>query len=156
MNNDYILIFPYARKLRNEKVNPKNFPFWKELIKLLNNNLIIQAGIEGEEQLVPNFYKNKSLNEVKDLIKNCKFWISVDSAGPHIAHHISKPGVVIWSISDPLIFGYPENLNILKDRKYLRKSQFELWEQAEHSTEPFLSAQEVFEIISKHFNLQSP
>ncbi len=152
MNNDYILIFPYARKLRNEKVNPKNFPFWKELIKLLNNNLIIQAGIEGEEQLVPNFYKNKSLNEVKDLIKNCKFWISVDSAGPHIAHHISKHGVVIWSVSDPNIFGYEDNLNLLKDRKYLRKAQF--WEAVEYNKDAFMDAQAIYNAISIHFKIK--
>ena len=44
-----IIISPYAKKLHNEKVNPKNYPYWKELIKLIDQP-IIQIGIDGEEQ----------------------------------------------------------------------------------------------------------
>lgn len=145
-----IIIFPFSRKLRNGNENAKNFPisFWKELIKMLKkDDEIIQLGVEGEEQLVSDFRKNLLLKEIKSLLKECRFWISVDSFGVHLANTINKKGVGLYSISDPLIFGYSQNLNILKDRKYLRKNQFATWEEAEHDKEAYLSAEEVYKII---------
>jgi ADP-heptose:LPS heptosyltransferase len=73
-----IIISPYAKKLRNEKNNPKNYPWWPELISLIDQP-IVQVGIEGEEQIVEDFRKNLSLTELTQLIQQCKTWISVDS-----------------------------------------------------------------------------
>ena len=58
-----IIIHPFAKKLNNGKENPKNYPYWKELIEQIDEP-IIQVGIEGEEQLVPDFRKNLSLLEL--------------------------------------------------------------------------------------------
>ena len=60
-----IIISPYAKKLISGKQNPKNYPFWKELIELIElvGEFIVQVGIDGEEQLVPDFRKNLSLPE---------------------------------------------------------------------------------------------
>jgi hypothetical protein len=41
-----IIIAPYAQKLRNNKENPKNYPYWKELIAMIDE-LIIQVGVDG-------------------------------------------------------------------------------------------------------------
>jgi len=41
-----IVISPYAAKLPSE--NPKNYPFWKELIALMPDEHWVQVGIEGE------------------------------------------------------------------------------------------------------------
>ena len=46
-----IIIQPYAKPLVNGKRNPKNYPYWKELISKIKEP-IIQIGVEGEEQLV--------------------------------------------------------------------------------------------------------
>jgi ADP-heptose:LPS heptosyltransferase len=141
-----ILISPYARELRNGQNNPKNYPYWKELIDLIDKP-IIQIGVEGETQLVADFRKNLSLTELKDLVLQCEIWISVDSFFQHFCWDIGKYGIVLWGQSDPLIFGHPENTNLLKDRKYLRREQFWLWEQCEYKSDAFVSPSEVLKYL---------
>jgi ADP-heptose:LPS heptosyltransferase len=120
-----IIIHPYSSKLRDNRVNPKNYPYWSELIKLLQTKYtILQIGVQGEEKLVSDFKQNLPLKTIKSLLTKCEFWISVDSFLPHLAHKVGKPGYVLWSVSDPEIYGYPENINIMKDRKYLRSDQY--------------------------------
>lgn len=149
---DYIVIAPYAQKLRNGKINPKNFPYWKELIQLLEPKYkIIQVGVNGEEKLTKAAAFNLDLDSLKELLINSKFWISVDSFLPHLAHHINKKGVVIWGPSDPNIFGYKENINILKDRKYLRSNQFDIWEVQEFNADAFVSAENIYKTIINNF-----
>jgi hypothetical protein len=64
-----------------------------------------------------------------------------------MAKHLGKPGIVLWSVSDPEIFGYPENLNLLKDRKYLRKDQFAVWEAVTLDPETFVGPEEVYRAL---------
>ncbi len=137
-----ILISPYARKLRNGKENPKNYPYWKKLVSLIDEP-IIQIGLDDETQLVDDFRKNLTLPELESLIKECRTWISVDSFFQHFAWDIGKYGIVLWGQSDPNIFGHPENTNLLKDKKYLREKQFWIWEQCEHLPESFVLPEEV-------------
>ena len=132
-----IIISPYAKKLISGKQNPKNYPFWRELIALIDEP-IIQIGIEGEEQLVPDFRKNLPLAELMLLLKECRTWVSCDSFFQHLAWSEGKPGIVLWSISDPLIFGHPENINLLKSRNNLAKNQFLWWEFVPHDAETFV------------------
>jgi ADP-heptose:LPS heptosyltransferase len=141
-----IIIAPYAQKLRNGKNNPKNYPWWSELIEKINSR-IIQVGIEGETQLVDDFRKNLSLSELRDLILQCDNWISVDSFFQHLAWDVGKKGIVLWGQSDPLIFGHPENINLLKDRKYLREKQFWWWEQCDYKEDCFVKPEEVIKHI---------
>jgi ADP-heptose:LPS heptosyltransferase len=110
-----IIISPYAKKLRNGKNNPKNYPYWKELIGMIDEP-IVQVGIDGEEQLVENFQKNLKIDELRGLIRRCRTWVGCDSFFQHLAWDEGKPGIVLWSVSDPLIFGHPENVNLLKDK----------------------------------------
>ena len=49
--------------------------------------------------------------------------------------------------SDPVIFGHPENVNLLKDRKYLREKQFWLWEQCEFNADAFVTSDVVLEAL---------
>jgi hypothetical protein len=137
-----IVISPYSKKLRNGNNNPKNYPWWPELISMINEP-IVQVGIEGETQLVDDFRKNLSLKELSDLILECRTWISVDSFFQHLAWDIGKSGIVLWGQSDPLIFGHPENTNLLKDRKYLREKQFWWWEQCDYIEDSFMIPEEV-------------
>ncbi len=94
--------------------------------------------MKGEEALVQDFRANLSFVEIGRLVDRCAFWLTVDSFLPHLAQHQHKPGVVIWSVSDPLIFGYRENLNLLKDRAYLRSNQWAVWEDCAYNTEAFI------------------
>ena len=141
-----ILIHPYAKTLQNGKPNPKNYPYWKELIALIDEP-IIQIGVEGEEQLVDNFKKNLSIIELRQLIKDCCTWIGVDSFFQHLAWSEGKPGIVLWSVSDPLIFGHAENINLLKDRENLASNQFLWWDFTEYNEQAFISPEEVLKCL---------
>ena len=134
-----LLISPFAQNLRNGSENPKNYPYWPELLKLISENKnigqVTQIGAAKDKQLphVHKFLANEKFLKIKDLIQEHDTWISVDSFLQHLNHYYDrKPGIVIWSRSDPKIFGYGENTNVLKDKKYLREKQFWLWEQCEY------------------------
>ena len=142
-----IIISPFSRALTNGKVNPKNYPFWAELIDLIDEP-IVQIGVSGETQLVPDFRQNLSMADLKNLIKECRTWISCDSFFQHLAWSEGKKGIVLWGCSDPLIFGHEENVNLLKDRKYLSQNQFLWWEATEANSEAFVPPSEVFAILS--------
>jgi len=147
-----ILISPYSRPLRGtDASNPKNYPFFSVLVKLLSEkNRVVQLGVSSEKELVGDCRFNLYLKQVAELIFECSFWISVDNFLQHMANHIGKKGVVLWSISDPLLFGYPQNLNILKNRRFLRERQFETWEQAVYNPNAYLSPDEIYSIIKEN------
>jgi ADP-heptose:LPS heptosyltransferase len=142
-----IIISPYSKALRNGKRNPKNYPYWQELISLIKEP-IIQIGIEGEEQLVPDFRKNLSLSELRDLVNESKTWISCDSFFQHFGWELKKYGIVLWSVSDPLIFGHPENINLLKDRNNLVENQFLWWEFTEYDHNKFVNPDQVIKALN--------
>jgi len=143
-----IIIAPFAKKLHSIKNNPKNYPYWEELIQKIPKNIhIVQVGVEGEKQLVHEFYKNLPISELKQLILQCRTWIGVDSFFQHLAWDCQKPGVVLWSVSDPLIYGHPENTNLLKSRDYLAQNQFLWWDFTEYNPDAFLKPEEVIKYI---------
>lgn len=145
-----IIISPYSKALKNGQINPKNYPYWNELIRLIDQP-IVQVGIEGETQLVPDFRKNLPLSELRKLIQQCKTWISCDSFFQHLAWDEKKRGIVLWSVSDPLIFGHAENINLLKDRKNLVTNQFLWWEHTKFDADKFVLPQVVVECLHREF-----
>lgn len=144
-----ILLFPFAQKLRNGKENPKNYPHWAEVIQLLqqDNHQLIQLGVDSEPQLVEDFRKKLPITELSNLVNKCATWISVDSFGQHLGWSLGRRGVAIWGQSDPLIFGHAENVNLLKDRKYLREKQFWWWEQCEYRDDCWVQPEEVYQAV---------
>lgn len=141
-----IIIAPFAKKLRNGSNNPKNYPFWKELINLIDEP-IIQVGVDGEEQLVDDFRKNLSFAELETLVRKSRRWISVDSFFQHFCWDIGVPGIVLWGQSNPKIFGHIENVNLLVHSKYLLKNQFVTWETVPYITECFVNPEEVLRYL---------
>jgi ADP-heptose:LPS heptosyltransferase len=143
-----ILIAPYAQKLRNGKQNPKNYPYksWTELIGLIQKP-IIQVGLEGENKLVNDCRFNLSIQELKNLIQECDTWISVDSMFQHLAWSCNKKGIVLFSQSNPDIFGHKENTNLLKDKIYLRHNQFLWWEDTPYNSDAFVDPQEIIKYL---------
>jgi ADP-heptose:LPS heptosyltransferase len=143
-----ILIHPFAKPLVNGKQNPKNYPYWEELIQKIPKSIhIIQVGVDGEKQLVPDFRKNLSILELRHLLDECKTWIGVDSFFQHLAWDCNKSGIVLWSVSDPLIYGHKENTNLLKDRVYLAKNQFLWWDFTEHNSDAFVKPEEILKCL---------
>jgi len=141
-----ILIHPFAKPLVNGKRNPKNYPYWKELIALIDEP-IIQIGVDGEEKLVEDFRKNLSILELRHLLNECRTWIGIDSFFQHLAWDCGKQGIVLWSVSDPIIYGHPENTNLLKDRVYLAKNQFLWWDFTEYNIDAFIKPEEVVKFL---------
>lgn len=141
-----IIIHPFAKPLKNGKTNPKNYPYWQELISKIDEP-IVQVGVTGETQLVQDFRQNLSIPELKALIGQCRTWIAVDSFFQHLAWLEGKKGIVLWSVSDPNIFGHPENINLLKDRANLAKNQFLWWDYTEHDPNKFVKPDEIIQYL---------
>lgn len=155
-----VVIAPYSSKLHNGKINAKNYPYFPELIKLLKNKgfYIIQIGVSGEARFegVNEFKTNLSFKELEVLAwKDETLLISVDSFFSHFCHTIGRSCIVLWGKSDPNVFGYTENINVLKDRKYLRNAhdQFVFWNDVEFDSEVFVKADQVMKII-ENINLE--
>jgi len=158
-----VIISPYSKYLGKGRVNPKNYPWWKEVVRSLKEKVpdthITQVGIDGEMEIsgVDEFIVNQPLKKIEELISSSTTWISVDNFFPHMASHLNKPGVVIFGQSDPQIFGYPININILKDRAHLLQYQFELWINVEFKPNCFVYPDTVVEatikLINNHLSL---
>lgn len=150
------IIAPYAAKLRSGNTNPKNYPYWVELIRLLKDRgfYVIQIGTEGEARLegANEFKVNLSFPELTELVwKDETLIFSVDSFFPHFCRSVGRACIVLWGKSDPNVFGYKENINILKSRKYLRSphDQWLYWEKETFDPEVFVTAQEVVDYLEK-------
>lgn len=157
MENKCIIISPYSSFVGEGKSNPKNYPKekWVELIKLIKQEFnlpIIQVGLDNEEPLEGISVKLPAtkLEDLKIFLDVCVTWISVDNFFHHFAAYYNKPGVVLFSYSDPLIYGHEINVNLLKDRKYLRKGQFHKWDMCEiHQEDPYISPNNVIKKLKK-------
>lgn len=144
-----IIISPFSQIMRNGKENPKNYPYWQQIIMMLHlkGHRISQLGRGQEKKFsyVDDYLFDLKLPDVKKVVSQHDIFMSVDNFLPHMVHHdrIKIPGIVIWGKSDPKIYGYPENENILKDRARLRPDQFNLWEQATFDSDDFLKPAEL-------------
>lgn len=119
--------------------NPKNYPYAEEFLKLLRTKADVVE------------VTWKPMAELIAMIKTeMDTFVSIDSFLPHMAHYYGKLGFVIFGQSDPKLFGYQANINILKDKKYLREKQFERWEQTPCIAEAFPTAEELFYIINQY------
>ncbi len=151
-----LIISPYSKPLRNGQRNAKNYPFWLELVSLLlkENYKIIQIGVTGE-LVIPGITSsvfNPSLEDLSTIVNSVDTWISVDNFFPHFcALVVQKPGIVLWGKSDPKIFGHPLNINLLKDRKYLRSEQFRWWDDELFEEEVFISPKKVVSTLKESF-----
>ena len=133
-----IVICPFSRILPNGKPNPKNYSYWADVVAALKPKYrLVQIGVEGEQDLgCHEFLKNRHLKEIRTLIEGCTSWISVETFLTHFAYLLNKPGVVIWNVGDPAIFGYKENINLFKNEKYFRANPFDILENRTDSYDP--------------------
>jgi len=132
----------------NNGKNPKNYPYWNTVVKELKNMgyYIIQVGTKGEEKIdgVDCVKYDLDFNtELKKLLDECYTWFSVDTFFQHFATYNNKPGIVIFTITDPEIFGHKKNLNLYKDKKYFLENQFIFWEEKFYNSKSFIEPEEV-------------
>lgn len=146
-----IIISPWSRSLDGGKPNPKcpKEEWWRRLVSLIHEP-IIQVGVLGELHVIPseNVRHSLPLDQLGQLIDQCRTWISVDTFFQHYAWDRDKYGIVIFGQSNPKIFGHPENINLLKSEEYLMPDQFLTWNQVPYRDDVFVEPEEVV----KHLN----
>lgn len=146
-----VIISPFSKKLRNGKNNSKNYPYFQKVVDDLKKKgiWVIQIGSKDEERLqnVDEYQFDLSLKDLKDLVLECDTWVSVDNFMGHFGAWIKKSGIVIWGKSNPELFGYQENINLYKDKKYFRDKQFAIWEEEPFDSKVFVGPEKVVETI---------
>src|SRR5207245_504005 len=102
----------------------------------------------GDEQVCQDFRRNLSFHDLGKLILESQTGISVDSYLQHYYWYLGRRAIVLFGISDPLIFGHQENINLLRDRKFLRPRQFDLYYLDQYNPEAFVSPDEVIAALN--------
>ena len=150
-----IIISPYSSQLKDPKmINAKNYNAWPRLVmELSKTHELTQIGQGSEVKLqgVKNYCFDKNFSELLEIVKEHQVFISSDNFLQHFVHYYQLPikGIVIWSLSDPRLFGYPENINILKDKKYLRKEQFLWWHSEPYNNDAFPGVGKILDEVKK-------
>lgn len=150
-----ILISPWSRKTTAGGDSPKNYPYWDSVASNLvkAGHQVIQVSCSGEKDITGIKRANDlPLATIAEMMKVCATWISCDNFWHHMAWTLGQPGVVIFGSSDPEIFGHPENINLLKHRKYLREQQFWLWSQDNPDPERFVGPEAVIHAVVLSIN----
>ena len=147
-----IVIACWAARMPNGNRNAKNFPWWKELVDLLNveGHEVIQVAAAGEEKVegVSMFLQGFSLEKLEQVLREADTWISVDSWLPHFCATMRlSTGIVIWAQSNPKIWGYPHNVNLLKSNEYLRPYQYAPWFDVPYNEDAFVSPEAVMDAL---------
>lgn len=162
-----IVIAPFARFcMQGEpRPNPKDYPYWKEVVVQLNKEYkTVQVGLPEEEDIgCEERWNNMTFPELLHLLTTAGKWVSVDNMVQHFAWYHGIKGIVIFSQSDPNIFGHDTNINLLKDRKYLRQNrfqqgedgnwvnpQFDFWSSGGFNAEAFIAPDVLIDEINKY------
>ncbi len=146
-----LLLAPFAARgpSLSGKPSPKDYPWPKELAELLEkDHEVIQLGGNEDTQVAKDVRRNLPHAQVCELIMWSDTGVCVDSYLQHAFWEVGKPAVVLFGISDPLVFGHPENVNLLVDRKYLRPQQFDLYYVNQYCNDAFVSPQEVVKALN--------
>jgi ADP-heptose:LPS heptosyltransferase len=154
-----ILISPWSRRAPDGRANPKDYPHWADVARALSasGRELLQLSLPGEPD-VPGCHTRRdglSLLTIEALLRASETWISVDNFFHHLAWSVGKRGVAIFGLSDPEIFGHRQNVNLLKDRRFLRVRQFGLWSQEASKPEAFVSPEEVVTAVEKILALRN-
>lgn len=150
--NKTVIISPFSRNTPGGAQSPKNYPWWSSVVKGLQKKgiKVIQISAKGECKIgADEVYFGLTFMEIEEKLLAVDLFCSVDNFFPHFANNFNKRGVVIFSKSDPNLFGYKENTNLLKSKEYLRnpKEQYMFWEGVSYDKSSFVSPEEVVEAV---------
>lgn len=137
-----IIISPYSARLRSGNRNPKDWPYFPELVQRLNGNghQVVQVGVAGEKLIEGTSERiiGWPWGKLKAVVNDADTWVAVDNVFSHFCHcERLKSGVVIWGKSSPVIFGYSENENIYGNTRHFRPFQFAHWEDEPYDPDVF-------------------
>lgn len=127
MNKAIIHAHPANHPLTNKQFNAKYYPYWDKVIEAFPELDWYQIGVQGNyviNGVKPLF--DLSLKSIYDLAMESSVVCSIDSFLPHLMAPSKKKLIVIYTVSDPKIFGYNHNINLYKP-EFLRESQFDVW-----------------------------
>ncbi len=153
IKNPSIILSLFSRVTHETKSpSPKNYPYYLELVNLLKQQNIqtIQIGVKDETNINADLrFDNLPIPKLIELSSKVSLNISIDNFYSHFCHFYKRKCIVLYSLSNPSIWGYPENINLLKDKKYLRpiKQQYEFWENIKPIKESFVEPQEVLKVV---------
>lgn len=138
------LISPYSSTVPSGH-NPKDYPYWQELVDglLSLHYKVLQIGVEPEHRLVgADSLFNYPLKFIEHLVPAVDLWISVDNFFVHLATPI-KPGIVLYGPSDPALFGYPQNNNLYVSSAGFRARQYDTWQLDTYNPANFVPASDI-------------
>lgn len=129
-----ILVAPNTNRYEGKK-NAKEYPFWDEFYKLLEKENAHVKVVEGK---IP--YK-----EIVDMVKWSDAVVTVDSFLPHLIefYKIPKKVIVLYGKSDVDLFGYPNHIALIKDRKNMRKDRYNWWKDEPYDPSVFVLPEEI-------------
>jgi len=133
-----ILLNAWSRPLRSGKPNPKDYPWWPQVLEKITVP-VIQVGVKGEQRLVPDVRWDQDLTDLALLVDQCDTWMGVDSFFQHFCWDMNKQGIVLWGPSNPNIFGHEQNINLSLGPQAWRANQFLTWEQEPLDTNKHVS-----------------
>lgn len=122
-----IVLHPWPRLLPNAAPNPKVWPYWGRFVRILRRNLlsriegaweIVQIGEGFDSQLdVDRLALGLPWEDLIEEVRGAAAFVSIDSFLPHMVHALGLkvPGVVVWTVTPPSVFGYPEFQNVTAD-----------------------------------------
>jgi len=122
-----IAIAPFSKINVPIPFNPKNWPFWGELVSVLKKqgHKITQFAVAGEPSFgCHEFCVNAKMDKVKEILSKMDFCICVDTWLQHACNTLGIPCIVIWSVTDPEIFGYPHHVNLIGDKECFSENQY--------------------------------
>lgn len=155
-----VLISAFSRKLKHGRENPKNYPYFNEVIEGIKNIYpeakFYQVKLSEEPKLekVDEVLNDLTIPELKIILDKCETWLSIDNFFHHFAAYYGKMGIVIFTVSDPALFGHYINFNIYKDKKYFRENQFGLWEECPVIENPYIEPQKVVDVFVELINFK--
>lgn len=147
-----IALFAGQVMLGNGQLSAKAFLYWQKVVGLLQfaGHEVHQFGRAGEPEFGCDQFITATPLEVEKLLEGYDCWVSVDTYVQHLAAFTKSKvrGVVVWSLSDPKIFGYPHNTNLAKPA-FFRKEQHMVWLGVQHNKEAFPDWREIVDAIVK-------
>ena len=145
-----VAVAPFAARLPSGIPNAKNWPWFKELFTMMPDDEFIQLGTNGEDRIegAAQFIQGFPLEKLEQVIRDCDTWLSVDSWLPHFCATMRlQSGVVIWGQSNPKIWGYKHNINLLKSKEFLREFQYAPWWDIPYNENAFISPEVVVDAL---------
>ena len=137
---------PDGRVAPSAKMYP--LEWWAEVLKALPEHQFFQIGMQGDPVINGAMvYFNMDEAGIRALAAKCEYIVCCDSFLQHMLAPTYRKIIVLWSKSNPDIFGYSHNTNLLKDKELLRPDQYGIWPQCPYDPNAFIDYRILVDLI---------